>query len=188
MILTQHGISAVNMDGPPFYVKGPIVDGVRYKAVKIGNIEWSYPIKYRTSNYYYPNNDINNEYMGLLYQIKIVHDEIEPLLTENWRVPTKQDIEDIIENVDDPMKLISKNFGGNNLYGLNCTLEGYRSSTATYNRFNQMSFFWTKTKYPGWDESYNLLISPTRLELDSGSGTISSIANTALILRLCRDA
>ena len=186
-IYKGRGVYNIGKDYPK-YINGPIIDDVQYTAVQINNLGWSLPIKYITSNYFYPNNDPQNQDLGLLYQLKIGYNEINPLLNDGWRFPTRSDVENLISSVDDSKKLISTNFGGNDFFGFNCEFEGCRDSSGNFVKFGDASFFWTTSIFEDWPHaSYCGKIDINGVYVNDGSGTINELYNTACFIRLCKD-
>lgn len=196
MILTHHGIDSLRRVE---YYDGPTLDGVTYKAVKIGNKLWTCKnLNYLDSSFNLnPNNNISSkgcwyydinqnlyEFLGLFYNyyaVKYINDYI---LTDGWRVPNNLDWDELIQN-NSYNDLVSKKYWNNPAYsgknkkGLDLIPNG-RIQDAYSAYYGDFGYYWSLTEH------------------NSNIAYITNVVNLAIVLtqkykfygfgiRLCKD-
>ena len=167
------------------------IGGVDYEYIQVGNL---YIIKenlrLHTSNFYYPNNDPSKEMsMGLLYQAKIMFDEIEPILSDGWRIPDVTDF-DYLYNFDRISNdYISTIDGGNDSLGTSIPLCGYRGGTSNFVYYGSKCLLWSSTAYGDNVTTYNadFTKNANMNPRDYSRGTRYGLENTSLSVRVVKD-
>ena len=188
MILT-HGANSIPREHDYIEIAGGI-----YKYVKIGNLLWTtrnFSERIPGVEVIYPNgNSANEEKYGLLYKAYDMFNKIIPILPTGWRVPNKNDFNALSENGTKMWKsLIAEDEGGDNEYGFNARLNGYRNSSGSYSRFGDIVALWTS--YPSGNLS--TVTAEGRIDnyidnFDFANGNATSQSNTAEAIRFCKDA
>lgn len=175
------------------------IAGTTYPVVKIDEKYWmAKNLAYHTSSFSYPNNDSSTEAdCGLLYKLKVVQDEIYPLIPAGWRMPRKDDFVELFTNHPNQLDYISVPKGGNDSLGFGDNLAGTKNTTGSIARYGEKSLYWTDVY-----SDFNLLDSTYFIRfcdgvigldglnaLDKSIGDNTSNANEVyeLSVRLVRD-
>lgn len=115
-------------------------DGMVYKAVKIGKLEWmSQNLNFRHSNSWCYNNDPKNcEQFGRLYS----YVGATQACPSGWQLPTRNDWDDLIKHVETDSAAYNLSVDGQS--GFNALYAGVRYDYGGYNHIHENAFFWSQ--------------------------------------------
>lgn len=162
------------------------IGGIDYPYVEINGLYWiTENIRNETEHYFNPPNVTPAN--GKLYKARYL-EEITALLSDGWRVPAHNDFltwENLSTNSNE---FISIDLGGNDLYGLNLPLPGYRNTNASFVYAGTRCLLWSTTpKDSTHTYCASFVLNGTRNLNDYGVGTTILEYNSAFSVRVCKD-
>ena len=183
MILT-HGANSLSAGSAP--ITSVTIGGIEYHVIEINGLYWiTENIRNETEHSYNPPNVTPAK--GKLYKARYLT-EITALLSDGWRIPTHNDFLTWSSLSNNSNDYISTDLGGNDVYGLNLPLPGYRSTSSSFLYSDTRCLLWSATEK---DDSHNynvaFILNSSRDLDDWSAGTSHYEANTALSVRVCKD-
>lgn len=163
-----------------------IIDGEEYPYIEINGLYWITKNLNTMSIPYFTPPEIADE-NGQLYKAYYL-DDIENMLPTGWRVPTHYDFTScfgaLSQNSND---YISTDIGGNDIYGFNLPLPGYRNTNGNKVYGGSRCLLWSKDQKDGTHNYNAAFIINYHIDLsDWSAGTILRESNTALSVRVCK--
>lgn len=161
------------------------IDGIDYPFIEINGLKWT-TLSFKSENmdFYTPSNNVKTN--GLLYKARTMFSYIIPILPTGWRVPSLSDINNLYGLSTDARDFISVDKGGNDRFGFNLKLIGYRNTSGSKVYFDQFSLIWTneqKDTTHTWNAAFK--IGGDFDPVDWSAGAPGYDANTALEIRFC---
>ena len=155
-----------------------IFGGIEYEFTKINNLYWiNSSLKNITSDYF--ETPFGRD-VGLLYGYN-VFSEITALLHDDWRIPQKNDFNDLIGGESaESTGYISEIDGGTNETGFSGRMIGFINNSGIYN--NSGGYIWSDTYKDGVHNFNTAFNSSIIIANDSSRRTV-----TKLQIRLCKD-
>jgi uncharacterized protein (TIGR02145 family) len=191
MILAQHGINSLKKANEEYVSIG----GYDYKVVTIGNRKWlAENLRLEIGSFiYYNRNKTLYEHMGCYYSVGTISQINTYLQGTGWRVPTDNDLQDLLGSLDSPKSPKLKSTtewtynNGNNESGFN----GFPYSRYDYTNNNFTGYglyerFWTSTQIIYEGGSANIVLS-LRYDDDENELYSRSFHSFWLHIRLCKD-
>lgn len=158
--------------------------GIKYIYKKINGLFWlRSSLKNITSNSYVTPRGVD---AGLLYPYTDFS-QIETLLHDGWRIPTKDDFINLLGGVDelyDTPNYLSEIDGGEQRNGFDGQLIGYINSSNQFLNYGVRGYIWTNTPYSS-SYIWNVMFSVNDY---IAVNDYSSKTTTKLQIRLCKDA
>lgn len=163
------------------------IGGISYGVVKIGSLLWTTEnLRNETEGSMLPQNPTLEN--GRLYK-PYYFSKIDELLQDGWRIPLKDDLITLQTFSTNSNDFISVYLGGNDIYGLNLYLPGYYSTNSAYVYVGTKCLLWSDTQRASnyhWDTNFT---KDSIIDFEDWSrGTRTNLENTALSIRLCKDA
>lgn len=163
------------------------IGGISYGVVKIGSLLWT------TENLRNETEGSIPAYIptlenGRLYK-PYYFNKIDVLLHDGWRIPSKDDLLTLKTFSTNSNDFISVSLGGSDLFGLNLQLPGYKNISDIYVYDGTQCLLWSNTEREDiyhWNTAFKKNGSAD-FE-DFSRGTRNNLGNTALSVRLCKDA
>lgn len=163
------------------------IGGISYGVVKIGSLLWtSENLRNETEGSILPQNPTLEN--GRLYK-PYYFNKIDELLHDGWRIPNKDDLLTLKEFSTNSNDFISVSLGGNDLFGFNLSLPGYKNTSNNYVDTSTGCLLWSNTERMGEYHWNTAFIKNGTIDFEDWSrGTRTNLENTALSIRLCKDA
>lgn len=177
-------------NGRGVYNVGDIVEfgGIKYGFVKINNLLWTTENLRNETEGSQPTQNPTRE-NGRLYK-PYYFNRIDDLLHDGWRIPFKDDLLTLQLLSTSTNDFLSKSLGGADLFGFNLFMPGYINTSNNYVADGNRCLLWSDTQRES-NYHWNVAFVKSTNSIDYGDwsrGTRTDLQNTALSIRLCKDA
>lgn len=167
--------------GADFNYETVTVDGQEYKTLNYNSRLWTVE---NLRNNIGSNVDVVG--FGRFYGYYNTKTPLESLLSDGWRIPSKNDFLELINFLSeyDTLDWISTDCGGTNKTGFNMPLIGYYTQNGLLN-YGKTGYIWSSTAYDS-TKNWNLNIRSDRITAEDSSDVQPNSA-TKCCFRICKD-